>query len=268
MDKKICLIFLFLFWVGVSLSQPNLNPKIEVGVIEHLGETIPLNLVFNNEEDKNIPLSSLITKPTVLSLVYFDCPGICSPLQEGIADVIDKAQLELGKDYQVITISFNYQDTPEKARKKKVNFVNKISKEKSKNWFYLTGDSANINSIMEATGFRAKKVGMDWVHPGVLIILSPEGKITRYLYGLSYLPFDFKLAIIEAQKGYARPSINKVLDYCFSYDPSGRKYKLDVTRISATIIIFFALSFFTYMMIKYNRKNKKKEKNSQIESQN
>ena len=95
------------------------------------------------------------------------------------------------------------------------------------------------------------------VGPACIIILSPEGKVTRYLYGTSYLPFDVKMAIIEAQKGQSRPTINRVLEYCFSYDPEGRKYTLQVTKITATIIIFFALALFIILIVRSSRKKTK-----------
>ena len=132
--------------------------------------------------------------------------------------------LHLGKDYQIITISFNTKDTPEKAREKKVNFVQKISKENQKYWIYLTGIQENINTITDAVGFKYKAQGLDFAHASAIMVLSPQGKITRYLYGLTFLPFDVKMAIIEAQKGIARPTINKVLEYCFAYNPGSKTY--------------------------------------------
>src|SRR5512133_1682252 len=127
-----------------------INKNIEVGIIEHLGDTIPMNLWFLNEANDTVTLGQLINKPTVMLFVYFDCPNLCSPLMDGVADVISKTDLQLGTDYQIITISFNTKDTPEKAREKKVNFVQKISKENQKHWIYLTGIQENIDKITEA----------------------------------------------------------------------------------------------------------------------
>jgi len=165
--------------------------------------------------------------------------------------------MELGKDYQILTISFNYNDTPEKAVEKKKNFLQRHSKAHSKDWIYLTGDSANIYPLVNAVGFKFKKAGVDYIHAAVITIISPKGKITRYLYGTNFLPFDVKMAIVEAQKGIARPTINRVLEFCFSYDPEGRKYTLQVTRITGTIILFFALIFLFYLIIKSRRKSRK-----------
>jgi protein SCO1/2 len=229
----------------------------EVGIIEHLDTTIPLTLSFIKNNGDTVTLESLVNKPTVFSFVYFDCPGICSPLLNGVSDAIEQTDLELGKDYQVITISFNYHDTPEKAQVKKENFLKKHSKSHAGNWIYLTGDSVNIYKATDAFGFKFRRTGLDFIHPACIMVVSPKGKITRYLYGVSFLPFDFKMAIIEAQKGLSRPTINRVLEYCFTYDPTGRRYAIDVLKVSGTIIIFFVLIFIIALFIKSRIKSKK-----------
>ena len=242
-----------------SIAMPavsQINPDdIEVGIVEHLGDTLPLDLTFINESNDTIPLATLIDKPTLLNFVYFDCPGICSPLMSGISDVVDKLDMQLGTDYQVLTISFNTKDTPEKALIKKKNFVTKISQENRAHWMYLTGWEDNILAITEAAGFRYKPQGLDFAHPGALILVSPSGRITRYLYGITFLPFDVKMAIIEAQNEQARPTINKVLAYCFAYNPSSKTYTLQITRITGTFILLIAVIVFTILLIK-GSKNK------------
>jgi protein SCO1/2 len=186
--------------------------------------------------------------------VYFDCPNLCSPLMDGVADVVSKLDLTLGTDYEVITISFNTKDTPEKAREKKVNFVQKISKENQQHWVYLTGEQENIDAITDAAGYKFKAQGLDFAHPSAIVVLSPSGKITRYLYGLTFLPFDVKMAIVEAQKGLARPTINKVLEYCFAYNPGAKTYTLQITRIIGAITIIIALTVFILLLLRKRRK--------------
>jgi len=229
----------------------------EIGVVEHLGDTIPMDLTFNNEKGQSVTLGQIITKPTILTLVYFDCPGLCSPLLDGVSDVIEKMDMELGKDYQVVTVSFNTTDTPERAVEKKQNFLKKHSGQHADNWIYLTGDSANIARLVNAVGFKAKKAGNDWIHAAVITILSPKGKITRYLYGTTFLPFDVKMAVVEAQKGISRPTINRFFEFCYSYDPAGRRYVLEVTKVSATIIIFIALSILASLIIRSKSRKRK-----------
>jgi len=233
----------------LNISAQATEDNVEVGIVEKLGDTIPLELKFYNEVNDTISLAELINKPTILSFVYFDCPGLCSPLLAGVSDLIDKVGMELGKDYQVITISFNTKDTPEKAIEKKVNFIQKISKENSENWYYLTGEQDNINAITDAVGYRYKPQGLDFAHPSAIIMVSPQGKITRYLYGLSFLPFDAKMALIEAQKGIERPTINRILELCFAYDPGSRTYGLQITKVVGFLILFILLIIFTSLLI-------------------
>jgi protein SCO1 len=251
--KPIKLIFfIMLFQASYGFGQPFTTG--EVAINEHLDSIIPLNLQFSNEQNKNVKLADLIDRPTVLSFVYFDCPGLCSPLQDAISELIQSSDLVLGKDYKVLTISFNFRDNPEKARQKKANFTTKISKDKSANWIYLTGDSTNIVSILNSVGYKIKIAGMDYIHPTAIVIVSPKGKITRYLYGLQFLPFDFKMAVIEAQKGVSRPTINKVLQFCYAYDPEGRRYTLEVTKLAGTMILAMLVLFFSVLIFRKKTK--------------
>ncbi|MCX6251629.1 MAG: SCO family protein [Bacteroidetes bacterium] len=264
--KLILFLFPLFFTAGKNYSIAQGRPdSAAVGVFEHLGSTIPQDLTFQNEAGVKIHFGDIIDKPTILTLVYFDCPGLCSPLLDGISDVIEKMDMELGKDYQVVTVSFNYQDTPEKAVEKKKTFLKRHSKSHANDWIYLTGDSTNIYGLVNAVGFKFKRTGNDFIHPGCITILSKTGKITRYLYGVSFLPLDVKLALLEAQKGITRPTINRILEYCFTYDPEGRKYTLAVTKISATLIIFFAVVLFLTLIIQTRIKRRKKKKDKSQE---
>jgi protein SCO1/2 len=257
--KKLSAFFIPFIFFGVVNAQELVKSDlikndIEIGIIEKLGETIPLNLKFLNESSDTVTLGSLIDKPTILFFVYFDCPNLCSPLMDGVADVVSKLDMQLGKEYQIITISFNTKDTPEKAVEKKKNFVQKISKENQKYWMYLTGDQKNITAITEAAGFRYKAQGLDFAHASCIIALSPKGKITRYLYGLNFLPFDLKMALIEAQKGIARPTINRLLEYCFAYNPGSKTYTIQITRIIGALTIVIILIVFASLLLKKRKK--------------
>lgn len=253
MKKNLVFIFIAIFSLyGIAKAQANKSP--EVGVVEHLGTIIPLDLKFVNDKFDTVTLRQLITKPTILSFVYFDCPGLCSPLLEGVGSVIQKTDLLLGKDYQVITISFNFRDTPVKAKEKKKRFTERYAKGNSDGWIFLTTDSATIFKITHATGFITKAVGLDFVHPSAIIAVSPQGMITRYLYGITFLPIDFKMALIEANKEQPRPTIQKVLLLCYSYDPQGQRYTMDVLKITGILILFFILVFVAVYLIKPKKK--------------
>jgi protein SCO1/2 len=239
----------------IKATEDIKSPELEIGIVEHLDEYLPENLTVI--DTNNIPrnLRSLIDKPTVLMWVYYRCPGICSPLMTSIAEVIGKTDLVLGKDFQVITISFDPREGSDLAIKKRENYLNLIGKPVDESgWQFYTADSANIVLGTEATGFRYKRTGNDFMHSAVIIMISPDGKITRYLQGTYFLPFEFKLALVEASQGKSGPTIYKVLQFCYTYDPAGQQYVLNVTKVAGTIIIFIALIVFLILVIKPRKK--------------
>ncbi len=260
MKKRIFVFGVFLLVFAGMVSLPVFAQNVradEPGVVEHLDTIIPAGITFSNDQGQPVQLKSAIKKATILALVYYDCMGVCPTLLSGVSDAIEKMGLELGKDFQVVTVSFNTDDTPAKSLAKKPNFLREHSRPHAADWQYFTGDSANIMALTNCVGFIFQRTGNDFMHPACIIVLSPEGKVTRYLYGTSFLPFEVKMAIIEAQKGQSRPTINRVLEYCFSYDPEGRKYTLQVTKITATIIIFFAVLLFIILIVRSSRKKTK-----------
>jgi protein SCO1 len=253
---------------GIQVRAQNIADTVDVGIVEHLDGILPSGLTFRDESNRQVVLKDLIKHPTILTLIYFDCPGICPQILASVANVVRKLDMQLGKDYQVVTVSFNDQDTPEKAMDKKNAFLDSKSKPYAEYWTYLTGDSANIHALTNGVGYKFIRAGNDFIHPTCIIILSPEGKITRYLYGTTYLPFDVKMALIEAQKGLSRPTINRVLDFCFSYDPAGRRYTLEITKVSGVIILFASLVLLISLLIHSSRKRlKAKTKNESTNPQ-
>ena len=230
----------------------------DLGIYENLDQYIPDDLVFTDENYNVINLKEQIDKPTVIALVYYECPGICSPLLEGVADVITKAKVDLGSEYQVYTISFDPTEKPKLAKDKKANYAKLVkNKDVTNGWTWLTGDSTNITNLLNSLGYKVKKEGQEFIHPAALIVLSPEGKITRYLHGTYFLPFDLKMAVIEASEGRSGPTINKVLKYCFSYDPEGKRYVINITKVSGSLIIFLAISMF--LGLAFSKKNRKRK---------
>jgi protein SCO1/2 len=257
MKSKIIVILILALGIcsgGSGARAQDPADTVEVGVAEHLDRIIPDGLSFRDENNKPVILKDMIKHPVILALIYFDCPGICPQLLAGVSNVVKNLDMQLGKDYQIISVSFNPLDTPDKALDKKNSFLTQKSKPFGDSWNYLTGDSSNIYKLTNAVGYKFIHAGNDFIHPTCIIILSPEGKITRYLYGTSYLTFDVKMALIEAQKGISRPTINRILDYCFTYDPAGRRYSLAVTKISATIIIFISVVFLISLLVRTSRK--------------
>lgn len=260
--KTFQLLILFVLFSGVNLfgQKPfdDLTKDPEIGIVEHLDEYLPTDIYLIDENNQRVLLTDLIDKPTIINWVYFRCPGICSPLMEGLAQVMNASDLVPGVDYQVLTISFDPSEPIELGIRKKVNYLNLVDKKEaiSKGWKFFVSDSASIAKGTNATGFKYKKAGQDFTHAASVTVVSPKGKITRYLNGVNFLPFDFKMAIIESSKGMSAPTINKIMQYCFSYDPVGQAYVLNVTKITGTLILFVAVLFFLVLIFKPKRKNK------------
>ena len=249
--QKLLNLFALLLISQLAFSQGGLLEETVIGVVEKLGETIPGDIRVYDEEGKETTLGELIDKPTIISLVYYRCPGICSPLMEGIAEAVDRTDLILGEQYQVLTISFDARETTDLAVNKKRNHILLMrTKEAEEHWKFFTSDSANIARLTDATGFRYRRTGNDFIHSATLIVVSPERKISRYLNGTYFLPFEVKMAVLEASEGRVGPTINKVLQFCYSYDPAGQTYVLNITKIVGSIIIFFSLVLLLALSIK------------------
>ncbi len=246
-----------LFLLAFFTIHAQTDADVEIGVIEKLDTYIPMDAMLVDEHGDTVIIGDLIDKPTILNFVYFRCPGICSPLMDGLADAMDGTDLVLGEDYQALTISFDPREATFLAVKKKNNYLNLMKKKEQaeKGWLFFTSDSANISNLTEATGFRYKPTGNDFIHAASLIIVDPNGKITRYMNGIYFLPFELKMSILEAAEGKSGPTINRVLQYCYSYDPEGQKYVMNVTKVAGTLIIFMGLVLF--LVLVFVRKRKK-----------
>ena len=230
--------------VRPALAETPAEPPLDVGIDEKLGQTVPLDLMLVDEEGERVALRTLLDKPTILTLNFFRCTGLCTPLLNGISEMLQRTDQLPGKDFQVLTVSFDPRDDAELAGTKKQNYLKQLGPLFNKNaWRFLTGDPISTKRLADAVGFRFAKRGEDYVHAGAIMVLSPEGKVTRYLYGVTFLPFDVKMAVAEAQAGRTGPTIARFLKFCYSYDPAGRRYFLDITRVAAAFTIMLAVGF-------------------------
>jgi protein SCO1/2 len=168
----------------------------------------------------------------------------------------DKLDMELGRDYNIVTVSFDPREDYLMAKGKKMNYLNNMTKRiPESSWHFLTGDTLSIAKLTDAVGFRYKRQGEDYVHGAVITVLTPDGKIARYLYGTEFLPLDVKLALTEASEGKTGPAINKLLKFCYSYDPEGRKYVLSVTRIAGSVTLLVLIGFALVLTLKKKKHN-------------
>jgi protein SCO1/2 len=218
---------------------------MQIGFDEKQGQYAALDTRLVNEAGDTILLKDIINKPTILNLVYFQCPGTCSPLMWGVSKFIDAVDLKLGEDYQVITISFDPTERIRLGIEKKASYINTMkNKEAGKYWQFFVSDSIDIARLTASVGFNYQIINDQYIHPTGLIALGADGKIIRYLRGIDFLPFDIKITMVEAAKGKIGPSINRLLAICYSYDKVGNQFVFNVTRVSAIVILFFLLLLF------------------------
>lgn len=235
----------------VSLVQANEVKPPEIGIDEKLGQQVPLGLTFFDEKGYMVELQNIIHKPTILNFVYFRCPGICSPILTELTSVVNTMDFELGKDYQILTISFDAREKSDLAEAKKASYFGLLEKPVPDSaWRFLTGDSTAIYTLTNSAGFMFKREGNDFIHAGALIVISPSGKIARYLYGTKFLPFDVKMALTEASEGKTGPTIAHLLQMCYSYNPEGRTYAFNFLRVAGAGVLFFTVIFVLFLTIK------------------
>ena len=247
----------------VSLNFLQAGP---LGISEKRGNMVPLDLTFINEKSERVTLKDLMDgKPTIITMNYFKCPGICTPQLEALSRVLGELDLAENTDYKVVTVSFAETETPELAAAKRRNHLASIGRDYIQDaWHFVIGENNSSGVLADELGFGYEKVvssvtgKTDFTHAASLIILSPKGKITRYLNGVDQLPFDLKMALIEASNGTVGPTIAKVLENCFSYDPKGKKYVFQWEKVVAVIMLIIVFGFFIYL-VKTGRKEDPRE---------
>lgn len=215
-----------------SSAQLNQNrPEIldNVGVEEQLGDTIPLNLKFTNSSGDTVQIGDLLEsgKPVLLNPLYYDCPLLCGLVLDGVFKVIDELAWTPGEDYTIISFSIDPAETPELAASVKQEYLDDLDRRGAdKGWHFLTGNEPEIRKLTEDIGFKYtydEETG-EYVHLASIMMLSPDGVITRYLYGIEFNEFDLRNALFESADGKIGSAIDKVLLYCYTYDPSSQSY--------------------------------------------
>ena len=246
---------LFMLFVPILILFGNQQNEIKIGIDEHIGAKLPMDAVFVKANGDTLKLSEMINKPFLLDLVYYNCPGICHPLLSELTWAVDRIQMEPGKDFQVVALSFDPNENHFLAAKWQKNYISSMKRTMPKDsWLFLTGDSVNIKKITEVMGFHYEPKDKNFIHAGAIISVSPDGKISRYIYGSTFNPFDLKMALIDAQNEKTRPTSAKLLQLCFSYDPSGRTYTLNITRIIGSVMMLAVFIFVGVLVFKKKKK--------------
>lgn len=237
---------------GVDINQIRIEQK--------MGSQIPLDLTFRDETGETVALRSYFkNKPVVLVMAYYECPMLCTVVLNELTRVMkSEKRYSIGKDYEVITVSISPTETPELAAKKKENYAGAYQRAGGKSgWHFLVGDEANIKQLADSVGFNYvyDPKTKQYAHSAGVMILTPEGKLARYLLGIDYTAKDLRFALIESSKNKIGNPVEQVILYCYQYDPSTGRYGLVIMRVVQLAGIFTVLSLgtFIFMMVRAER---------------
>lgn len=267
------IIFSLFFFSAVGFSQPKTmgitsteTPKemTGIGISEKLGTQLNLNLQVRNEKGDMVPLKSFFNgnKPVMLSLVYFSCPGLCNFHLNGVTEALKKMDWKVSDQFDVIALSFDPKETADVAAKKKMNYLKVYQREGSESgWHFLTAEPETIKALTESIGFQYKwdEQSQEWAHASAAIILSPDGKVMRYLHGILFEPQDIKLSLMDAMNGKMGTVTEKMVWFCYKYDPHQSKYTLAAARLmqmGGGVMILLLIVFLLPFWIRSKREQK------------
>lgn len=244
---------------GILSPPANVRPPglKNVGIEQHLEEQIPPDLTFRDESGKTVRIGEYFgPRPMILNLVYYQCPMLCSEVLSGLESALRVLKFDVGKDFDVLTVSFNPNETPEMAAAKKAEYLKRYGRAgAAQGWHFLTGPQESIDALTKAAGFQYQydaKTGQ-FAHTTAIMVLTPQGKIAQYYFGVEYAPKDLRLGLVQASQGKIGTVVDQVLLYCYHYDPATGKYGAVITRIlqlsaAATILVLGALLFILFRL--------------------
>ena len=220
--------------VGTAVPPAGQMPELlqEVGLDQRLNAQVPLGLTFKDENGRVVKLGDYFGKrPVILTLNYFECPMLCTEVLNGLVSALSVMNFSIGKEFDVVTVSFDPRDTPERARQKKAAYLGRYKRPGSESgWHFLTGSDHEIAALTRAVGFRYAynaKAGQ-FAHASGVMVATPEGRLSHYFYGIEYGPRDLRLALVDASDHKIGTAVDQVLLACFHYDPSSGRYSMAV----------------------------------------
>jgi protein SCO1/2 len=236
----------------------NMKPKMlqDIGIVQNLNAQIPLELTFKDEAGQAVRLGQFFqNKPVILALVYYQCPMLCNMTLNGLVRSLQKIQLSAGDDFQLVAVSINPRETSQIAMAKKESYLEKYRRPHAMNgWHFLTGKEENIKALADAAGFHYAydPLAKQYAHAAGIMVATPEGRLSRYYYGIEFPSRDLRLGLVEASHNKIGSPVDQVLLYCYHYDPVTGTYGLMITRLlqvlgSATAIALFA---FVYLNVR------------------
>jgi len=230
----------------------------DVGIDQKLGTQIPGDLVFQDDSGQFVTLQKYydLKRPILFTLVYYGCPRLCTTVLNEMNKALMPVELSPGKDFEIVIISFDPREGPDLSHKKKQEYTKIYRRPGTENgWHFLTGNEANIKAVTDAVGFRYAwdEKHAQYIHAGGVMVLTPDGRTSKYFYGVDYVPRDLRLALVEAGDGKVGSLSDQVLLYCFQYDPHSGKYTLAVLKIVKVAGILTLLGLGTFLVLSFRR---------------
>lgn len=244
---------------GIISPPTNVRPPglQHVGIKQNLNEQIPADLIFTDDSGRQVRLGDYFgKKPMILNLVYFTCPMLCGEELNGLESALRVLKFDVGKEFDVITVSFDPKDTPEAAAKKKAEILKRYKRAGAdQGWHFLVGNQDAIGRIAKASGFEYQydTRTQQFAHSTAIMVLTPQGKIAQYYYGIDYPPKDLRLALVDASQEKIGNVVDEVLLYCYHYDPSKGKYSATIVRILRLAGIATLLCLGTLFIVLFRR---------------
>src|SRR5438093_324097 len=235
-------------------------PLREIGFDQNLDQPVPLDGLFTDEHGRMVRLREYFgTRPVVLAFAYYDCPMLCTLVLNGLTSALSVTSLEPGKDFEIVTVSFDSRDTPATAAAKKASYLERYKRAGAvRGWHFLTAGQPSIDRLTKAAGFRYvwDSDTRQFAHPTGIVVLTPDGRLARYLFGVEYGPRDLRFAIVEASAGKVGTPVDSLLLFCYHYDPMTGRYGLIVMRAlrvagAATVL---ALGTFIALMVRKEKR--------------
>ncbi len=228
-----------------------------VGIDQHMDAQVPVDLTFRDETGKTVVFGDLLGgKPTILNLVYYECPMLCTLVLNGLLSSLRALPFEVGKEFNIVTLSIDPGEGPELAAAKKKNVLAEYRRVGAEaGWRFLTGDEASIRRLAGAVGFRYtydEETDL-YAHAAGIVILTPRGKVARYFYGIDYAPRDVRLALIEASQNKIGTVVDQLLLFCYQYDPKSGKYSAATMKLVRTGAILTVLALVTFILLARRR---------------
>jgi protein SCO1/2 len=236
-------------------SQP--STLRDVGIDQKLNEQVPLDLVFRDEAGKVVKLREYFgEKPVILSLVYYECPMLCNMILNGLYRSLRTLSFDVGREFNVVTVSFNPKETPALAAAKKDTYIKAYARPgAAQGWHFLTGAEESIRQLTQAVGFRYTydPQTKQYAHASGIMVLTPQGKLARYFYGIEYAPKDLRLGLVEASAGKIGSPVDQVLLFCYHYDPVTGKYGVVIMRVIRLAGMATVLVLGAFMVVMFRR---------------